>query len=410
MAKDPDTLGTRVRHLREGRRWSRQRLAGEVGLSLSYITAIENGGRVPDKWQTIRKLSLALGSSMDDLLGHPFPIGDDGRPAHPAVPAVQDALEWRAALAPLPTALPDLVALESRVRAAWDAWQAPGEFSFGIVGAYLPDLIRDAEMAVRAHRGQPSERDALRTAAHLYLLVRAYLKWVGHRHLTPGIAERGLAYAEAVGDPALLGAAVWNYAQALTSTERPDGARALARRTLDLLEPDAAAPAADPRLLSAVGALHLVSTIAAARGDDPRDSYVHLEHAARYAARLGGDRNDFWLVFGPSNVAVHRVANQVEQGQPQLAVRGARQTLTLLDNLGSVERRVSLLTDAAYTLALTGDDDAEAAALLAKADEQSRERLIASAKARSTTTLLLSRASRSDRGRLLPLAKRLSVA
>jgi hypothetical protein len=166
---------------------------------------------------------------------------------------------------------------------------------------------------------------------------------------------------------------------------------------------------APPQLLSSVGALHLVSTIAATRGDDPRDAYEHLRLAAGCAARLGDDRNDFWMVFGPSNVAVHRVAVEVERGLASNAVKGARQTLTLMDRLASVERQVSLLVDAAYTMALTGEDD-EAMAYLEQADALSRERLVASAKARSAATLLLSRSQPSKRARFLPLARRLQVA
>ena len=50
----------------------------------------------------------------------------------------------------------------------------------------------------------------------------------------------------------------------------------------------------------------LVGAVAAARAGDAGDAAALLEDASAIADRLGGDRNDAWLTFGPANTGVHR--------------------------------------------------------------------------------------------------------
>ena len=92
---------------------------------------------------------------------------------------------------------------------------------------------------------------------------------------------------------------------------------------LRLLAEDVRSEHAPPELLSAWGALHLIGMVGAVRDDDQADGRRLLAGAGRAAARLGGDRNDFRMAFGPTNVAIHRVAYSVELGHSRTAVRGA---------------------------------------------------------------------------------------
>jgi hypothetical protein len=61
------------------------------------------------------------------------------------------------------------------------------------------------------------------------------------------------------------------------------------------------------------------------------------------AERLGEDRNDFWTVFGPTNVGIHRASVAVELGDAGRAVEQAR----AIDpsQLPSLERRAHHLLD-----------------------------------------------------------------
>jgi hypothetical protein len=89
-----------------------------------------------------------------------------------------------------------------------------------------------------------------------------------------------------------------------------------------------------------------------------------LQAAEVCAAELGQDRSDLATVFGPSNVAIHRVVIAIELGDAQGALRhipGVR-----LDGLPAVltERRARFLIDVARSYAQLKDDTAAVDALL----------------------------------------------
>jgi hypothetical protein len=89
--------------------------------------------------------------------------------------------------------------------------------------------------------------------------------------------------------------------------------------------------AMDGPTLSLYGSAHLRSAILAARAsraDAPgyaQDAMAHIEAARHAAARMGRDRNDYGLAFGPSNVAQHAIAVAVELEDGQEAVRRSRE-------------------------------------------------------------------------------------
>ncbi|HVB46736.1 MAG TPA: hypothetical protein VNF47_29055 [Streptosporangiaceae bacterium] len=82
--------------------------------------------------------------------------------------------------------------------------------------------------------------------------------------------------------------------------------------------------------LSVYGPAHLRSAIVAARAAKTggagyaRDAWEHVDAARRVAERMGSDRSDYGLAFGPSNVAQHEVAVAVELEDGAEAVRRAR--------------------------------------------------------------------------------------
>jgi hypothetical protein len=81
--------------------------------------------------------------------------------------------------------------------------------------------------------------------------------------------------------------------------------------------------------LSVYGSSHLRSAVLAARaaktsGGAAQDAWAHVEAARQVADRIGSDRNDYGLAFGPSNVAQHEVAVAVELEDGAEAVRRSR--------------------------------------------------------------------------------------
>jgi transcriptional regulator with XRE-family HTH domain len=63
------SFGTTVRQLREVHGWSQEALAERADLNRSYIGELERGQAIPSLL-TLKKLSMALGVSLSNLLAH----------------------------------------------------------------------------------------------------------------------------------------------------------------------------------------------------------------------------------------------------------------------------------------------------------------------------------------------------
>jgi hypothetical protein len=61
------------------------------------------------------------------------------------------------------------------------------------------------------------------------------------------------------------------------------------------------------------GSLHLVCALAPVRDDDRGTADIHLTEADSAALRFGAGGNHVWTAFGPTNVAIHRVATAMER-------------------------------------------------------------------------------------------------
>jgi hypothetical protein len=127
---------------------------------------------------------------------------------------------------------------------------------------------------------------------------------------------------------------------------------------------------------SVYGTLFLAGAVAAARDQDREAVRQFLAEAEESAQRLGDNANHMWSAFGPTNVAIHRVATAMDLGDVQIAVDLAPRVDT--EKL-PVERRVrhSMETARAYT-AWNRTDGAMATLLAAErlAPEQVRHHAI----------------------------------
>jgi transcriptional regulator with XRE-family HTH domain len=63
------SFGITLRQLREERGWSQEALAEHADLNRSYIGELERGKAIPSLL-TLKKLSVALGVSLSNLLAH----------------------------------------------------------------------------------------------------------------------------------------------------------------------------------------------------------------------------------------------------------------------------------------------------------------------------------------------------
>lgn len=397
------SVGDRIRLWRGRAGLTQEEAAGLAGVSVSLWRKWEQGVRAIPSFSRLVDVAQALGvDDLRHLTGLPLALTPGGQPRHEAVGPLRAAMARHPVLLP-PAEMTDLDRLSRRVNAAWSAAQVASPWRYAHTGAVLPDLVVDVEAALRS--GLDSRR-AARLAGAVYLLARAWAKWVGEHDLAMLAAERTLSAAERTDDASLVAAAGWNMAQALSTRGDAEEARMVAHDALAAVAGDFATEQAPAELVSAWGALHLISMVAAVRLDDRSGAREELRQAGRAAARIGDDRNDWWLAFGPTNVAIHQVSYAVELGQSRTALRADR--LLEVGRAPSVERRVTHRMDvgAAHTRLR---EDVSAVRTLVDAERESPEQLYYSPRARGVVRELLTRESADTRGLLRPLASRLGV-
>jgi hypothetical protein len=119
---------------------------------------------------------------------------------------------------------------------------------------------------------------------------------------------------------------------------------------------DTAPPRDRPAVICLRGGALLSASAAAARRGDSREARTSLKAAAACADQLNEDRADLGTVFGPTNVAIHRVAVAVELGDAREAIRRAPEVD--LDQMPAhlTERRARFLIDVARGHAQVQDD------------------------------------------------------
>jgi transcriptional regulator with XRE-family HTH domain len=329
-----------------------------------------------------------------------LPVGElpDEPAEHETVPPIRTALV--AYTRPL-EGEPDLDRLARTVEFAWDTWHgSPNRYSR--TGPMLPDLIAQVRSTVAA-LDRPARRDGHRVAMYLYLLVRAYAKRIGAFDVALLAADRAWAAADAADDPEYRGAAAWNTALVLSTQGHTEEAAALLRDAIGELQ---GIDEPDPGQLAVLGALHLVLAVQDARLRDERRALDALDVAAQAAARTG-ETNHHRLVFGPTNVGIHRGSVALELSRPGEALRVAERID--VSTSPSIERRYSHYLDLARGYAIQRED-LGAVHMLMRADRESPEESRLNLGVRALVRDLLTRETPTTRPDLRPLAERIGVA
>lgn len=314
------TIGQRIKYLRERRGMTREVLAGLVGKSESWLKQVENGKlqsqpRLPILIQLAEALRV---KDLHELTGEQRSvIRMFAGPGHPALDAVRAAINT-SPLMPTGTVQP-LVTLRARLDAAWRTRHASPDHRTAL-GAILPDLIRDAQLASRMYR-DADRRRALALLAEVYGLSQMYLAYQPAQDLLWRVAERALTAAQESEDPLALSCAVWFLVQAHRDTGDLDAAQAINEQGLTALSAYMDAAGVDLRAMW--GALTYELGYTAARAGDTGEAWQHWQDAARVAERLPADYYQPWTSFSGVIMKAHAVTVAVELHQGGESARQA---------------------------------------------------------------------------------------
>ncbi len=383
-------------------------LAMRLHRSKSWLTKVERGERQLDSVRTLLEVARALGVEVRELTGQPW-FPEPGGPGHESVPAVRRAL--MALRPPLgtdsddgePLGPGDLPALERDVLTAGRLWQREPN-CFSVVVPLLPDLIAKTRLLVEATTGEDHRR-ACRVRALLGHLGQEVLARLGEPDLSWIVANQSADAADQVGDPALVGASAWRVCHAALRVDDVGEVYAVATSAARALRP-ALRDEPSAALLSVYGGLHLVGAVASARAGDGAVARDLLGEARATAARLGSDRNDYWMSFGPTNVAMHDVAVLIESGDPKGALR--RGMAVDPSGLMSLERQATHHVQLAHAQTLQRKDS-EAVRELLVAERLNPEGLRYNMLAHDFIRGMLRRERRGVTPGLRGLARRLSL-
>jgi transcriptional regulator with XRE-family HTH domain len=340
-------IGERLRFYRQAKGKTQAVVAGLAGVTEDYLSQIERGLKTPTI-MLLHRFSKILGVRVSELLGESATEHDEA--VHPVGYAVQRALTSY----PSVSGTPDMADLRGRVDEAWSIWQG-SPHRFTEASQLLPDLITDIQAAQRGLGTSASadeRREAQRISADLYFLLRTFTKRIGRTDLSLLVADRGVLAAEAADDPVRIAAAKWNLGHILLAQGQPDGAEDVAIRAVEVLERDTAD--GDLDAVAMAGALWLVSVVAAVRNDDPWTARDRIREKAWPAARMVGDANVMWTVFGPTNVKLHALSVEMEMGEAGEALRVA-DDIDMSDT-PSLERKTTFALEVARCYEQRRDD------------------------------------------------------
>jgi transcriptional regulator with XRE-family HTH domain len=307
------TIGATLREVRSERGLTQEELAERAGVSKDIIAKLEQGRRTTARVTTYARLANALDIHLSDLLGNRSRIEqrDTG-----GILAVRDVLLSLDDLPGIDPADDDgaptpLSALSAQVKHGWALYWGG---RFGDLAHLLPGLIGEARITERS-----AGSAACQPLAQAYQLAADLMVHVGNDDLAAIGAERAIAAAYRGDDPlqhaTLAGTASW----VLLHQARLADAERVARTAAEKIEmPLSKASAAHVTVWGALLLSAAAPAAAAARADEVGE-YIGLSRAA--AARFQEDRHDYWVSFGPSQVAMQAVHTFSVLRRPAEALR-----------------------------------------------------------------------------------------
>ncbi|MET9734272.1 helix-turn-helix transcriptional regulator [Streptomyces sp. NPDC006458] len=301
---DTSGIGRRIAHWRDRRGFTQTDFGQLMGQTRRWVQDIEGGKRQQDpRLSVLVRAADVLRIPLEQLLADSTPPPPPGSAPPAGALAVIDALYG----APPSTEPAPLSVLHKRLAYCCEAFQA---CHYATLARELPALITGAGQTEHsAPDGARSEAASLHS--RVYQLTTSYLHKYGQASAIQAAlaADRALAAAERSGDPVQIGAATRRVAKSLVYQQRPEAAVEFATSAARRLEDDLSERG--PLGLSTLGMLYLSAALAASSQERTtarvRTATDFVDEAADVADRQGGDLDEDWTMFGPTNVELHRV-------------------------------------------------------------------------------------------------------
>lgn len=304
-------IGRRIAYWRERRGYTQADLARLMGQSRRWVQDLEGGQRQADpRLSVLERAAAALRIPLETLLTDGSSAPTEADPPPPEVLAVLDVLDRHdVCTGTVDDGRDPLGATELRRALAYccEAFQA---CHYATLGRSLPGLILDSHRAA-ASAPPNAVCEAQAVLSRAYQLTTSFLHKYGEAASTAAAlaADRALTAAERSQDPVAIGAASRRVAKSLLYQGRPQSAAAFATAAARRLADDLTDRG--PLGLSTLGMLYLNAAVACS-GQERSTAAVRaatdlVDKAGETAARQGGDRNEDWTAFGPTNVGLHRV-------------------------------------------------------------------------------------------------------
>jgi transcriptional regulator with XRE-family HTH domain len=306
VSEESASIGGRVAEERKLRGWTQTQLAQRMHVSLSLLRKAEQG-TVPASPAFTSAAARALGLALAELLGQPY---SRETPADQQVFAVVPALR-RELIAYLVVPEDDVAVREvdQLAQAVAAASQLRHAVDLTNLGAVLPGLL--AELRAAAHQATGSQRERLfGLLAETYYAAGQLASKLGYTDLASISVDRYEWAAERSGDELAVLVGVYRRAGELICLDDCATAQRLLADARSRIEDRLGGR--DAPTLATWGNLHLKSGLAAARAGDRAGADAHLAEARETAQRIGVDRGDYRLCFGPTNVNIWSVGLAVE--------------------------------------------------------------------------------------------------
>ncbi|WP_328330475.1 MULTISPECIES: helix-turn-helix domain-containing protein [unclassified Streptomyces] len=309
---EPIAFGQRMQVLRVRRGMSRTVLAGLVGKSPSWVKQVEGGQLQMPKLPMVLRIAEALRvRALSDLTGDQSPgVSLFAGPGHARLPQVRAAIDTYPLIGEEREA-PSAAHLRARLARAWQARHSAPDHR-DVIGALLPGMIRDAQLAARQANSGADRRVAQSLLSQTYSLSQFFIAYQPDASLLWRVVERSLVAAQESEDPHTLGVAAWLAAQAHRDSGPAhfEAADAITVETLRYLRP--LLPDSGSEVLAIAGALQFEAGYTAARRGDTGAAWGHWDRARAKAGRLPADYYHPVTSFSRTIMGAHAVTIAVE--------------------------------------------------------------------------------------------------